>query len=78
MPTVLRVGPYRFYFYPADGSEPRHVHVNRDDYEVKFWLDPVRLGFNRGFSQRELRDIERLVVQNLNQLRTAWDAYFTP
>jgi len=23
MPTVLRLGPYRFFFYSADGHEPR-------------------------------------------------------
>ena len=28
MPTVLRVGPYRLFFFSADRDEPRHVHVN--------------------------------------------------
>jgi hypothetical protein len=40
MPTVLRSGPYRFFFYAGDGSEPPHVHVERDDSEAKFWLGP--------------------------------------
>ena len=31
MPTVLRSGPYRFFFYSGDGAEPPHVHVQRDD-----------------------------------------------
>lgn len=31
MPTVLRVGPYRFFFYSGDGDEPRHVHVERGE-----------------------------------------------
>jgi Domain of unknown function (DUF4160) len=43
MPTVLRVGPYRFFFYSGDGSEAPHVHVERDASVAKFWLDPVRL-----------------------------------
>jgi hypothetical protein len=25
MPTVLRIGPYRFFFYSGDREEPRHV-----------------------------------------------------
>ena len=32
MPTIWEHGPYRFFFYSADGSEPSHVHemeVNR-------------------------------------------------
>lgn len=43
MPTVLRVGPYRFFFYASDRHEPPHVHVERDEKVAKFWLRPVRL-----------------------------------
>jgi hypothetical protein len=43
VPTVLRAGPYRFYFYSGDRDEPPHVHVARDANEAKFWLEPVRL-----------------------------------
>jgi hypothetical protein len=43
MPTIFADGPYRFFFYPSDREEPRHVHVERDDKVAKFWLDPVRL-----------------------------------
>jgi hypothetical protein len=57
MPTVLRSGPYRFYFYAGDHDEPPHVHVERDDCEAKFWLDPVRLQRSFGFSASELRRI---------------------
>ena len=27
MPTILRAGPYRFFFYANDRAEPVHVHV---------------------------------------------------
>jgi hypothetical protein len=30
MPTTLRTGPYRFYFYSYDCREPRHMHVDRE------------------------------------------------
>ena len=43
MPTVLRAGPYRFFFYPGDSHEPPHVHAERDHRVAKFWLNPVRL-----------------------------------
>jgi hypothetical protein len=36
MPTVLRDGPYRFYFYSHEPNEPPHVHVDRDDRSAKF------------------------------------------
>jgi len=57
MPTVLRVGPYRFHFYSREGNEPPHIHVEREDREAKFWLRPVSLAANYGFNQSELRDI---------------------
>jgi len=49
MPTVLRPGPYRFYFYSGDGGEPAHIHIKRDENTAKFWLDPVRLQDSGGF-----------------------------
>ena len=50
MPTVLRSGPYRVYFYSHEPDEPPHVHVDRDDQSAKFWLAPVALARNFGFS----------------------------
>ena len=64
MPTVLRVGPYRFHFYSNEGEEPPHIHVSRDDFEVKFWLESGSLARNYGFPPSEVRDIEKLVFQH--------------
>ncbi|MBN1485759.1 MAG: DUF4160 domain-containing protein [Chloroflexia bacterium] len=76
MPTALRTGPYRFYFYSYDCGEPRHVHVDRENKSAKFWLDPVvSLAANYGYSRRELRDIERIARENLERLRDAWNDF---
>ena len=76
MPTVLREGPYRFYFYSHEPNEPPHVHVDRDDLSAKFWLDPVSLARNFGFTARELRRLQSLVVENRDKLLEAWHGYF--
>lgn len=76
MPTVLRVGPYRFFFYAADRDEPEHVHVSRDDDTAKFWLDPVRLERSGGFRSEELRAIQRIVEDHRTALMEAWHGYF--
>lgn len=76
MPTVLRSGPYRFFFFAGDRDEPQHIHVERDDRIAKFWLDPVRLQSSGGFSRIEIARIERLVRNHLVVLREAWDEYF--
>lgn len=76
LPTVLKAGPYRFFFYAADRDEPPHVHVERDDCVAKLWLRPVRLQGNVGFRRAELRQIERLVEEHESQLVRAWNDYF--
>lgn len=76
MPTALRFGPYRFYFYSYDCDEPRHMHVDRDRQSAKFWLDPdVFLAVNYGFRRKELRSIERIIRQNLEKLKYEWDTF---
>ncbi len=76
MPTVLRSGPYRLFFYSGDGDEPPHVHVERDDNTAKFWLDPVRLQGSGGFKPAEVRRIQRLIERHRQELLRSWDAYF--
>ena len=65
MPTVLRIGSYRFHFYSDEGKEPPHIHIATTDGECKFWLDFVRLARNKGVSPITLRNIEKLVFENL-------------
>ena len=76
MPTVMRVGPYRFFFYSADGTEPPHVHVERDDGVAKYWLDPVRLAGSFGLRRSDLAEAERIVRDNAINLLEAWHDYF--
>jgi hypothetical protein len=76
MPTVLRSGPYRLYFLSHDEGEPPHVHVDRERFSVKFWLDPVALAHNRGFRAVEQRRIERLVKKHRVGFVEAWYDHF--
>ena len=76
-PTVLRSGPYRVFLYSADRGEPRHVHVERDKCQAKFWLDPVRYHRSTRFREPELQKIQDLVEEHAHQLRKAWDEHFT-
>ena len=76
MPTVLRIGPYRFYFHSHEPHEPPHIHVDRERYSAKFWLKPVQMARNLGFAAHELRSIEQLVWQHRHELLEAWHGYF--
>ena len=76
MPTVLRVGPYRLFFYASDRNEPPHIHIERDDNVAKLWLDPVRLHGSGGFSRVEIGRIEKIVNDHQRKLLEAWNEYF--
>ena len=69
MPTIFRIGKYRFHFYSNEGSEPPHIHVRTPDGECKFWLDPVTLAHNQGIKAVDLRNIERMVFKNQTLLK---------
>jgi hypothetical protein len=76
MPTVLKIGPYRFFFYAGDKNEPKHIHVEHNERIAKFWLDPVRLQRSGGFSRIEISQIVNIINQYHQQLVEAWHEYF--
>ena len=76
MPTLLRVGSYRFFCYSGDRNEPPHIHIEREDKEAKFWLQPVRLQQNKGFNPKEINRIQKLVEENQEQLLEGWHDFF--
>ena len=77
MPTVFRIGPYRFFFYASDRDEPHHIHVERDEKIAKFWLDPIRLQNSGGFNRFELKQIQAIIVENRDALMETWNEYFS-
>ena len=76
MPTVLRNGPYRFFFYAGDLGEPPHVHVERDNNAAKFWIEPIRLQKSSGFSRKEINRIRSIIEQHHKELNQKWHEYF--
>jgi hypothetical protein len=76
MPTALKTGPYRFFFYASDRDEPHHIHVERDDKVAKFWLDPIRLQNSYGFNRQEINRIQDIIQEHQKHLMEAWNDYF--
>ena len=73
MPTVKDIsGPYRFFFYSFDRNELKHVHVRREGMICKFWLEPIVLCKNHGFSPHELNQIRRVIQSNLHTILEVW------
>ena len=76
MPTVARIGPYRFFFCSNERGESAHVHVRRERGLAKFWLEPVALASSVRFRAHELRAIERLVADRAADFVEAWNEFF--
>jgi uncharacterized protein DUF4160 len=76
MPTISGIpGPHRFFFYSFDCNEPKHVHVRRDRHTCKFWLEPISLAYNNGYTAKELNRIRRTIADHLNEMLEAWDEH---
>lgn len=77
MPTVLRHGPYRFFFWSRENREPPHVHVAREGLEAKLWIEPiVEVAQNWGFGRRELNEILKLTERRRGEILKAWHEHF--
>ena len=77
MPTLLRKGPYRFYFYSHENTEPPHIHIDRENMSAKFWLDYPQVARNFGFDAKELNKVFKLVIEHQQLLLGAWHGYFS-
>jgi hypothetical protein len=76
MPTVLKIGSYRFYFFSREESRV-HIHISCPDGEAKFWLDPeIELATNYKLSRVQLKQIEKIIEEHHDQFREAWNHYF--
>ena len=76
MPTVCVIGPYRFYFYSHEPNEPPHVHVDREGFSAKFWLNEISLAKNFGFRQKEISLLNELIMNHQKQFLDKWHEYF--
>ncbi len=76
MPTVLRIGAYRFYFYSHEPNEPPHIHIDRGNATIKVWLDNGEVAKSRGFRAHEIGGILTMVDEHRDRLLEAWHEYF--
>jgi hypothetical protein len=72
----MRIGALRVVVYPND-HRPAHVHVIGQGHEAVFELNvpagTAPLRENYGFTRRDLAAIERVLIQNLAALLSAWE-----
>jgi hypothetical protein len=75
-PTIFREKGYRFFFFSREESR-MHVHIHCSNGEAKFWLEPeIELVKNFGLSRVQLREIEQIIEEHQDELKSAWKAHF--
>ena len=77
MPTVLKIGPYRFFFYSNENNEPAHIHIQNNEKTAKFWLKPVSIASSYGFTSKELKCMNLLINENYNSIMEKWNEFFS-
>ena len=79
MPTILKKGQYRFFFYSNEGNPTKapHIHVRSPDGEAKISLtEPYGVLLSVGFSAQELRRICEMVREHAEIFTGAYNDYF--
>jgi hypothetical protein len=75
-PTILKDKGYRFFFFSREESR-MHNHVISADGEAKFWLTPeIELAKNYRFSRIQLKQIESMIEEHLDEFISAWQQHF--
>ena len=64
MPTIKELSNgFRFFL---------HVHVSKDNKVCKFWMEPVSLAKNYGFSSKKLNTIYKQIQLTKNLTTHCW------
>ena len=54
-----------------------HVHVYSPDGEAKFWLEPtIALADSHGLSEKQIREIQKIVEEREDEIKSAWKKFF--
>ena len=75
-PTVLRAKGFRLFFFSREELR-MHVHAQSARGEAKFWLDPqIELAQSYGLPQVDVNEALRLIRENEDVIRRAWNDHF--
>lgn len=72
MPKFFEDSGFTFRFFAADLDEPIHVHIEKDGYAAKFWVNPITCANDGGFSKRELRQIIQIIAARQQEIVGKW------
>ena len=76
-PTVFRIKKYRFYFL-SNEEDRRHIHVECEDGEAKFWIEPViSLASYYKLNSKDLLEIQKIIEGRKDEISKEWKRHFS-
>jgi len=75
VPTLLRIGPYRFLFHSRE-HDPPHIHVESSSGKAVVTLTPIRMTDSKGYTRRETRQIYETVLIHRRAFLDRWHEHF--
>jgi len=75
MPTVLKIDGYRFFFF-SDEHTPEHIHIEKGDSYIRIEIESLKVTNSYNINSKETKKLVKLVTQNKDKLREAWNEYF--
>ncbi len=76
MPTVFTINGFRFYFYSNENDEPIHIHISKGEGNAKYWIEPLLEEYSYGFTNKQRREINKIISENIQTIKKAWDEHF--
>jgi hypothetical protein len=74
-PTFTSESGYRFGIFSNEESR-MHVHAYKESSSAKIWLEPsVELAESKGFSQKELHQLVKIVKKNQDDFKAKYRAH---
>jgi len=80
MPTILLIAGWRIYFYANESFEPIHVHAEKAEMEIKFWIDIENFEITEAFAfnltPQAKREIKKIIYEHFDYIISEWNKYF--
>ena len=80
MPTILAIAGWRLFFYSNENHEPIHIHAEKAEMEIKFWIDvenfEIQEAFAYNFTAQARREIKKIIYEHFDYIVSEWNKYF--
>ncbi|HPS58006.1 MAG TPA: DUF4160 domain-containing protein [Spirochaetota bacterium] len=79
MPTILYLYGWRFFFYSNERNEPVHIHCQKGEKDVKFWIIEKKFDivedYSYNLSDSDKRVVRKIIFENFDYIVDEWKKF---